>query len=97
MKKYYENNSSGIIKGINNTKKENTNNKYDKKGIQNIKIDCKANGIKSNIKNEQKYNYLHQTSSSLYKVRESKALKKNVTDKYENNMILSKDYHQEKD
>ena len=97
MKKYYEKNTSGIIKSINNMKNEYTNNIHDKNGIKNIQIDLKNNEIKSYIKNEPKYNYLHQTSSSLYKVRESKTLKKSETDKKYRNMILNKEYHQEKD
>ena len=97
MKKYYEINSSGIIKGINNMKNEYTNDIHVKNGIKNIQIDLKNNEIKSNTKNEHRYNYLHQTSSSLYKVRKSKTLKKNETDKNYKNMILNKEYHPEKD
>ena len=97
MKKYYEINSSGIIKGINNMKNEYTNDIHVKNRIKNIQIDLKNNEIKSNTKKEHRYNYLHQTSSSLYKVRKSKTLKKNETDKNYKNMILNKEYHPEKD
>ena len=68
MKNYYENQISKTMRENHNTKSQKYINKYDTKKIKNLKTEYKKDRINSKIFNELDYNYLHQTSSSLYKI-----------------------------
>ena len=78
MKKYYEKEISKTIKDINNISKQKILNIHEMKEAKRNKNEYKNEKIKSNIVNELDYNYLNQTSSSLYKMRKSNSSKKKI-------------------
>ena len=78
MKNYYENQISKTMRENHNIKSQKYINKYDTKKIKNLKTEYKKDRINSKIFNELDYNYLHQTSSSLYKITKSKSSKKKI-------------------
>ena len=84
MKKKYEENIEKIIKSY-DSKKQTMNNLFNDKNIQNENKNNKSN---INIINEQDYNYLNQTSSSLYKMKKSKYINKtNLKSARNNNKV----------
>lgn len=72
MKNYQEYRISKTFRDNSNNKKEKINNIYDNSD-KIIKTEYKCNKINSYFIKESDYNYLHQTSSSLNKIKKSKS------------------------
>lgn len=75
MKKYYEKHISKSKKDIKDLPKQKISNIIQTKS--NI-FDYKNENFNSNITNELDYNYLNQTSSSLYKMKKSNSINKKI-------------------
>ena len=78
MKKSDKEKTKNIIKSY-HSKNQKMNKLYKENGNMNIQTEYRNNKVNRNIINEQDYNYLNQTSSSLYKMRKSNSLTKNYS------------------
>jgi len=89
MKKSDKEKTKNIIKSY-HSKNQKMNKLYKENGNMNIQTEYRNNKVNRNIINEQDYNYLNQTSSSLYKMRKSNSLTKNYsTSKMQKNKVKS--------